>query len=151
MLRPLGQSLPWQLMSLGRRLSPGAFDSLCCMASQGMSLDYHVENIFMVAYVVLLQQGTTWLGQSPTERPAMGQIGQWYYLLALRERPGALAVLQIMGLRRSTGHSAQGGVSTVQPGHPESFMLQTSTCRRMSSWWRKECLSSLIFFSSTGN
>lgn len=89
-----------------------------------MSLEYHVEDIFMVACVALLKKGSTWLGQSPTERPAMGQAGQWYYLLALTVRHGTVAVLQIMGLRRSTGHSTQGGLSSLQPGHPESCVLQ---------------------------
>lgn len=89
-----------------------------------MSLEYHVEDIFLVAHVMSLKQGTIWLGQSPAERPAMGQEGQWYYLLALRVRPGAPAVLQIVGLRKSTGHSTQGGLPRLQPGHPESCMLQ---------------------------
>lgn len=71
----------------------------------------------MVAYVVLLKQDTTWLAQSPT---AMGQVGQWYYLLALRVKPGPLAVLQMMGLRRSPGHNTQDGLSRLQPSHPES-------------------------------
>lgn len=44
------------------------------MTSQGVLLEYHVEAIFMVAYVVLLKQGTTWLGQSPTERPGRSVV-----------------------------------------------------------------------------
>lgn len=78
-----------------------------------------------VACMVLLQQGTTWLGQSPTKRPAMGQVGQWSYLLVWRVRQGSPALLLTgMGLRRSTGHSMQGGASRLKPDLPASWVFR---------------------------